>query len=167
LAAADVGARKRLAVAAQAGVDHFFRHELGKRDDGRLASAGGHVIATRPVTAFAACVGRGFAARCNALIMRVPEKKDVNVWVARAADVAADIIGGFQPAGACQEENRNRGCQEQEAEGPPHATRQHSPTITHGGFASASSIACDSPGGPREHYGIQLRLSYLPKLMDT
>ena len=38
-AAADVGARQRLVMAAEAGVEGFLRAELGEGDDGRLAAA--------------------------------------------------------------------------------------------------------------------------------
>jgi hypothetical protein len=39
LAAADIGAGKRLAVTAQAGVQHFFRCDLRERDGNRLFAA--------------------------------------------------------------------------------------------------------------------------------
>src|SRR5512141_1800304 len=55
LAPPDVGAGKGLAVAAQAGVQHFFRRELGERArNRRLAAAGVHVVLAGPMAALAA-----------------------------------------------------------------------------------------------------------------
>ena len=57
LTAANVGAGNRLAVAAQAGVQHFFRRNQRERDRNRgLAAARVYVILTGSVTTFAAGV---------------------------------------------------------------------------------------------------------------
>src|SRR5580704_6407760 len=91
LAAADVGARQCLAMAAQAGVENFFGRQLGERDrNGGFAAARGYVSLTRPVAALAAGVFRFFFPRRNAFVMRIAEKRRIDVGMAGAADVTAD-----------------------------------------------------------------------------
>jgi len=94
-AAADVGPRNRLGVAAKAGVQRLFRSDLGERDDGRLAAARFDVSFARSVAALAAGIFWRFGAAGNAFVMRVAEKLGNNQVVTGLTSVAADIIGGL------------------------------------------------------------------------
>src|SRR5258708_31315288 len=116
-AASNVGARNRLAMAAEARVQCFRRTELGKRDDGRLAAARLHVRLSRTVAALAPGVFGRFLARRDALVMGVLEERRSNVRMTRLTDIASDVISSQRPRWRKREKHH------------PNPKRIHAPTI--------------------------------------
>ena len=80
-------------MATKAGVEDLFGAQLREGDDGGFTAASRDVVLAGSVAALAPGVLRFFLARGDALIMRVFEKRGVDVGMAGAADVAADVIG--------------------------------------------------------------------------
>jgi len=89
---ADVGARKRLRVAAEAGVKRFLGSDFRECDDGRLAAVSLDVSLPRSMAAFAARVFRRFLAAGDAFVMRVAEELVPNRGMACFAGVTANVI---------------------------------------------------------------------------
>ena len=92
----DVGARKGLGVAAEAGGQCFLGPDFGERDDGRLASVSLDMGLAGPVATFAPCIFRRLLAARQTLVMRVAKELIPNGGVTGLAGVAANEIGAFR-----------------------------------------------------------------------
>ena len=90
--AADIGARERLGMAAQARVQHFPWAQLGKGANGFLPAAGVEVISTGAVATLATRVFGLLLAGGDALEVRIAVERRRNIIVAATAQVAADIV---------------------------------------------------------------------------
>lgn len=93
-APADIGARERLRMATEAGVESLFGPDFGKRDNGRLTAVCFDVGFPRSVAALAAGIfGRLFTAG-DALVVRITKELVPNRSVAGLAGFAANVIRG-------------------------------------------------------------------------
>lgn len=92
-AAADIGAGKRLRMAAQAGVEDLLGLQAREGAGNSIrAAARLNVRLTRPVAALAAGIFGFLLAGREALVMRVAIEVGPDVDVTSAAYVAADVI---------------------------------------------------------------------------
>src|SRR5262249_42137866 len=126
-AAADVGARDGLAVAAQAGVEDLFRSELRESDDARFAAARRDVRLPRAVAALASGVLRRLLARGEAFVVGIAIEEGEDVGVTRTADIAADIV------------DRQRAGRREQSESEDHPNPGHASHYSGGGQGMASS----------------------------
>lgn len=96
---ADICARKRIGVTAQACIQYLLRRELREGNNGRLASVRGNMRLTGSMATFASGIGRRFFSGSNALEMRVFVEPEPDIGVAGLAYHASDVsvlcrIGG-------------------------------------------------------------------------
>ena len=103
-AAADVGSRNGLRVAAQARIENFCRADLREDANGFFAAAGVEVVASRAVATLATGVFGLFLAGDNALIVRVAVEGFQEFLVAGATHLAADVVVGDRCARGAKHE---------------------------------------------------------------
>ena|ERR1700722_7263512 len=92
-AAADIGARKSLGVAAQTGGEGLLRSDFRECNNGRLAAVCLDVSFPGSVAAFAAGIFGRFLAAGDTLIMRITEELIKDRGVTSLASVTANVIG--------------------------------------------------------------------------
>lgn len=96
---ADICARKRVGVTAQACIQYLLRRELREGNNGRLASVRGNMRLTGAMATFASGIGRRFFSRGDALEMSIFVEPEPDIGVAGFAGHASDVsvlrgIGG-------------------------------------------------------------------------
>ena len=98
-APADVSARNRLRVAAEARVQCFLGTDFRERDDGCLAAVSLDMSLPRPMAAFAAGIFGRFLAVRDALVMRIAKELIPDRGVAGLTGLTADVIGASGKCG--------------------------------------------------------------------